>query len=227
MYKKTKGTYTLRRLFPTLKEEEIVYLQQHSSVIRLKKGQNLFLSGDKPRSIYGVAHGCLKIMIETQDGDAVITRIVQSGSILGIREVFSDSYYTRTSVALKDSEVFSIESHSVFILIQKNPSVAFQFMKIFCSELARMERRIESDLYRTAKARVAAVLFDLFFLFAESEKRWFNIPLNRRDIAALADVTPETVSRSLAELKQSGLLETKGSSFNITDLNLFRQEAEG
>ncbi len=224
--KKVRGTFTIRRLFPALSDEDLLIFQSNSSIIKLKKGQNLFISGDIPRAIYGVANGCLKIVRESQEGESVITRIARAGTIIGIREVFGDFKYSRTSVALKDSEVFSIDKDIVLSLIKRNPAVALQFMKIFCVELARMEKRIESDLYRPAKNRVAAVIFELYNLFAESDSMRFDTPLNRRDIAELADVTPETVSRSIAEFKNTGILSTQGSYFTILDLNALQNEAE-
>lgn len=226
MEKKQKGTFTLRRLFPALNEEEIANLQESSSVIRLRKGQNLFIAGDSPRSIYGVANGCLKIVREGPEGESVITRVVRPGNIVGIREVFGEFKYSRTSVALKDSEVFSIDARAVFDLISRYPAVSLQFMKIFCNELARLEKRIENDLYKPARNRVAAVIFELFTLFADEGQTSFEPPLNRRDIAELADVTPETVSRAVADLKQNGVLETQGAIFHILDPDELFNEAE-
>lgn len=226
MEKKTRGTYTIRRLFPSLSEDDLAIFQENSSIIKLKRGQNLFIAGDSPRSIYGVANGCLKIIREGSEGESVITRIARAGTIVGIREVFGEFKYSRTSVALKDSEVFSIDKNMVLDLIQRNPAVSLQFMKIFCNELARMEKRIESDLYRPAKNRVASVIYELYNLFSEEGVTTFEPPLNRRDIAELADVTPETVSRSIADFKQSGILETQGSTFTIVDVNALQNEAE-
>lgn len=226
MEKKTKGTFTIRRLFPSLCDQDLSIFQENSSIIKLKRGQNLFIAGDIPRSIYGVANGCLKIVREGQEGESVITRIARAGTIVGIREVFGEFKYSRTSVALKDSEVFSIDKDLVLTSIQRNPAVAMQFMKIFCNELARMEKRIESDLYRPAKNRVASVIYELYNLFADEGASTFEPPLNRREIAELADVTPETVSRAIAEFKQSSILETQGSTFNILDVNALQNEAE-
>jgi CRP-like cAMP-binding protein len=168
----------------------------------------------------------LKIVREGTEGESVITRIVRPGQIVGIREVFGEFKYGRTSVALKDSEVFSVDANAVLELIQRSPGISLQFMKIFCIELARMEKRIESDLYRPAKSRVASVIHELFTLFADEGQTTFEPPLNRRDIAELADVTPETVSRAIAEFKQAGLMETQGASFHLIDPAELLSEAE-
>jgi CRP-like cAMP-binding protein len=215
--RKSKGTYTLRRHFPSLDEAVLRHLESRASVVRLRKSQNLFLAGDVPRSIYAVANGCLKIVRESPEGDSVITRIAQPGDIVGIREVFGGFNYSRTSVALRDSEVFAIDAASVTDLMAQHPALALQFMKIFSTELARLEKRIEANLYTPAHVRVGAVIYELFLLFAAEGEMTFEPPLNRRDIADLADVTPETVSRAIAELRQSGAIETQGAMFRILD----------
>lgn len=226
MEKRARGTYTLRRLFPSLDELALKKLERDTSVVRLRRGQNLFIAGDKPRSVYAVANGCMKIVRENADGDSVITRIVRSGDIVGIREVFGEFNYGRTSVALKDSEVFSIDAQATQALIRESSAIALQFMKIFCTELARMERRIESDLYRPARSRVAAVVYELYQIFAPEGELSFEPPLNRREIAELADVTPETVSRSLAEFRNAGLVDARGSVFHIREPMALCNEAE-
>ena len=223
---KSKGTYTLRRLFPSLDESEIHKLESSSSVIKLRRGQNLFIAGDASRAVYGVASGCIKIVREGPEGESVITRIVRAGHIVGIREVFGEFKYSRTAVGLKDGEVYSIDAHAVLELCQRQPQIAVQFMKIFCNELARMEQRIESDLYRPAKSRVAGVIHELFTVFADDGQTSFEPPLNRREIAELADVTPETVSRALADFKANGLLETQGALFHILDPEALLNEGE-
>jgi CRP-like cAMP-binding protein len=225
-----KGTFTLRRIFPQLKDADLLTIQNTASIMKVRKSQNLFIAGDSPRAIYAVANGCIKIIREGLEGETVITRIVRPGQILGLREVIGEFKYSRTAVALKDSEVFSIDSHSVSSMVQNYPSISIQFMKIFCNELARMEVRIESDLYHSAKSRVASVIYELHTLFAdtpaEDNKIVFTPPLNRKDIAELADVTPETVSRVIADLRSSQIIETHGSAFHIQDINGLLIEAE-
>ena len=219
---KIKGTFTLRRIFPSLGSDDIDFLQKHSSVIKLKKGQNLFISGDSPRSIYAVANGCLKIVRESQDGGNVIMRIVGPGQIVGMREIFGETNYSRTSVSLKETEVFSIDKEAIFSLFKKNPLFSVQFLKIFCEEISLLEQRIEADLYKSAKTRVASVIYNLYLLFGSENSKTFEPPVNRKDISELADVTPETVSRAIADFKKNKVLEVRGATFSILDFEFFQ-----
>jgi CRP-like cAMP-binding protein len=49
------------------------------------------------------------------------------------------------------------------------------------------------------------------------EKQEFKI--SREEMASMAGMATETVSRTLSDFKEEGLIEKKGATINITDLN--------
>jgi CRP-like cAMP-binding protein len=222
----TKGTYTLKRLFPALDDTDLAKLQEQSTVIMLRRGKNLFVGGDAPRSVYALANGCLKLVRETTDGGNIIIQVVKSGEIIGLNEIFTESNYSRTAVALRDSEIFAIDTRTLLEVTLRKATLPIQFLKTLCGENTRLERRLEAGMFKTARTRVASVLFDLYKSFSEQGSSVFEPPVSRRDIAELADVAPETVSRVLADLKTSGVLEPHGPAFKILDMNAFSGEAE-
>ncbi len=224
----TKSSFSLRKLFPGLDEEELTKLQQASSVIMLRKGKNLFVGGDTPRSVYAIANGCLKIVRENSEGGNLIVRVVKSGEVLGLNEIFLNSNYLRTAVALRDSEIFAIDIRTLVDIVNRKPELAIHFMKNLCQEIGKLERRLEASMFKTAKSRVTGVLFDLHGSFADNANdSVFEPPLSRRDIAEMADVAPETVSRVLADLKVGGVLDSQGPVFRVLDANAFAGEAQG
>jgi CRP-like cAMP-binding protein len=46
-----------------------------------------------------------------------------------------------------------------------------------------------------------------------------DIGISRIDLAAMSGTAPETVSRTLSDFKDEGLIEKKGSAITILDLN--------
>lgn len=214
----SREAFTIRRMFPTLSEDMISKIQTATTSIQLRKGKNLFVSGDTPRSVYAVAKGAIKVVRENADGDSVITRIAAGGDFLGVREVFGKMPYSCAAVALRDTEVFALEAEVVRSLILREPTVALQMLEILARESANIEKRLEYNVFQTAKTRVSAVLHGLYGAFGEEGNRVFQPPLSRRDIAEMADVAPETVSRVLSDLKTAGILDSRGPVFEILDM---------
>lgn len=223
----TKGNYSLKKIFPMLDDEGLQKLQDSSSVISLRRGKNLFVAGDTPRSVYAIANGCMKIVREHAEGGNMIVRIVKSGDALGINEVLTGTNYLRTAVALRDCEIFAIDLRVFTELLNKRPALSIQFLKNMCAEVSRLEHRLESSMFRTAKTRVTGVLYELHGAFVQADGNTFEPPLSRRDIAEMADVAPETVSRVLADLKVGGVLDAQGPTFRVMNINAFVGEAEG
>jgi CRP/FNR family transcriptional regulator len=222
-----KVSYSLRRMFPGLTDEDLVKIQEGSNMLMLRKGKNLFVGGDAPRSVYAIANGCLKIVRENADGGSLIVRVVKSGEVLGLNEMVMGTNYVRTAVALRDSEIFAIDIRVLEEVLKTKPELLYHFLKTMSSEIGKLERRLEASMFKTAKSRVTGVLFELHGSFAEANTNTFEPPLSRRDIAEMADVAPETVSRVLADLKVGGVLDSQGPVFRVLDANAFAGEAEG
>jgi CRP-like cAMP-binding protein len=222
-----KVSFSLRKLFPGLTDEDLFFLQENSSMIVLRKGKNLFVGGDTPRSVYAVANGCLKIVRENSEGGSLIVRVVKSGEVLGLNEVFTGTNYLRTAVALRDSEIFAVDMRAMQEVLKRRPELAMHFLANMSQEIVKLERRLEASMFKTAKSRVAGVLFELHGAFGEADTNVFEPPLSRRDIAEMADVAPETVSRVLADLKVGGVLDAQGPVFRVLDSGAFAGEVEG
>lgn len=222
-----RGSISLRKIFPGITDEDMAQLQASANMIVLRKGKNLFVGGDTPRSIYAVANGCLKIVRENPEGGSLIVRVVKSGDVLGLNEVFTETNYVRTAVALRDSEIFAFDIRTVKDILARRPELTSHFMRLMSQDIVRLERRLEASMFRTAKSRVTGVLYELQGAFSDANNSTFEPPLSRRDIAEMADVAPETVSRVLADLKVGGVLDSQGPVFRVLNAHAFAGEAQG
>ncbi len=210
-------TYLLLQIFKDFQVEDLQFLEKCTTVVKLKGGQPLFLAGDTSKYLYAVLSGCLKIVRENTGGGAVITRIVGPKKLVGLREFFANFLYVRSCLALEDTKVLAIRHDAITTLLNRNAQVGLHFIKLLATELTRMENTLESHLNRSAKRRLAGILYDFYQMFAKKGSKSFKSPLKRKDLAELAGMTPETVSRILNELKKHKILETSGKNFVILD----------
>lgn len=218
--------HTLQDVFRSVSPETPDAFAASSTLLHLCKGQKLFAVGETPRAVYVVTQGCLKVVCEGPEGESTITGLIRSGDVIGIREVCLESRYSRTSVALLDTIVCALDAQTVVARVKRDPLLGEYFMRFFAGELIRLERRLDDRLHTSAYARVARIMAQLYEMFGTGDEPVFHLPLNRRDIAELADVTPETVSRALSELKHSGVLQASGATFRVLDGGALRAAAE-
>jgi len=68
--------------------------------------------------------------------------------------------------------------------------------------------------YQSVRKRIAESILRL----QRRENDSPNISVSRIDLAALSGTAPETVSRTLSDFKDEGIIEKKGSAITILDL---------
>lgn len=209
--------YLLSQIFNDFTAQDIEFLEKRTNVLKLKRGQPLFLAGDTSEYLYAVLSGSLKILRENNAGHSVITRIVGPKKLVGLREFFANFIYIRSCLSLEDSEILAIHHDAIMTLMKRNTTVSMHFIKLFATELKRMEDMLESHLNRSAKKRLSGILYDFYQMFSKKHSKSFRSPLKRKDLAELAGMSPETVSRILNELKVLKILQTSGRNFVILD----------
>lgn len=218
-------SYALSNIFNILSQNDLHFLQSHTNFIKIKRGQVLFQAGDESRTLYAVAHGVFKSTYNTQDGQVITKRIIIPGELIGFRELCKTSTHHHTCTALEDSGVFVINKGAILSLIKTKPDVGLHFIGLFSDELIRMETMFEAFLTKSAKQKLATLLYDFYRKFKATHSNSFVSPLQRKDIAELIGITPETVSRVLHELKAEKILELQGKSFTVLDIEALKNYA--
>ena len=88
-------------------------------------------------------------------------------------------------------------------------------------KLRNAQSKIKNLGLRDTKGRVATLLLNLYRKHGD-ENNEFTLELNRQEMASLLGTTRETVSRTLSEFRNEGLIELDGNRVKIKDLEGWR-----
>ena len=116
-----------------------------------------------------------------------------------------------TVEVLEKTTTLSITKEKFEILIKKEPSISLQIIKTLCHRLARADRDIKNLALGDARTRVACVLVDFK---GETE----NIKLTHQEIADMAGLTRETTTRTLKQMSDENVIETRNRNISIKDM---------
>lgn len=72
--------------------------------------------------------------------------------------------------------------------------------------------------YSSVRKRVAESLLRLFRHYKEDDHSLFKINIRREELAHIVGTTKETVTRTLSEFKDEGLIDVKGSNITLLDI---------
>ena len=127
--------------------------------------------------------------------------------------MLANEAYTDTATALEDSVLCLIPKEQFERLMNLYPDVAKKFIKLLSNDIREKEEQLLQLAYHSVRKRMAEALLRL----SKQYKAEGNIKITREDMAAMAGMATETVSRTLSDFKDEGLIDKKGSIINILD----------
>ena len=173
-----------------------------------KKNQVIYYDGDKGTGLYLVISGKIKTIRLAEDGRELMTGIVGSEEYLGVNALLSNDAYTDTATALEDSVVVQIPKDQLEQLLNLYPEVAREFIKLLANDIRDKEDQLMQLAYHSVRKRMAEAMLRLHRQGGASPE---GFKITREDLAAMAGMATETVSRTLSDFKDEGLIEKKGS----------------
>ncbi|MVN21613.1 response regulator [Mucilaginibacter arboris] len=195
---------------------ELKKLIAERKIRQVKKKQVIYYNGDAVSGIYLVLSGKIKTFVISEDGRELLTAIYCADEYFGIHALLLNSTNYETAEALEDSTLCLLPKNLAEELLNKYPDVGRQFIKILSNNLREKEEQLLQLAYHSVRKRMAEVLLRLS---AKNLSSAINLKASREDLAAMAGMASETVSRTLSDFKDEGLIDKKGSQIMILNLN--------
>ncbi len=179
-----------------------------------KKNQVIYYEGDRANGIWVVLDGKVKVTKMAEDGRELMTGMFESDHFLAINTLFSNGSFIDTATAVEESHLILFPKEQFEEFINLYPDVAGKFIRILSSQIRSQEEQLMQLAYQSVRKRIAESLLRLHRQENDSQ----HISVSRIDLAALSGTAPETVSRTLSDFKDEGIIEKKGSAITIVDL---------
>lgn len=197
--------------------EELDFIANTKMAQVYHKGQTIYQQGNPVLGMHCLNQGKVKLAKTGGDGKEHITRLVQHGSVLGLRAMLGGGQYSTSAVALDDCVICFIPRPDVLRLIQSNRQFANTLLQLLAAKLGDAEEQLLRLAYKPVRERLAEALLLVRRTFdsAAGPAEPFTIALAREDLAALVGTAKETVSRLLTEYKDAGIIATRGSQIML------------
>jgi CRP/FNR family transcriptional regulator, dissimilatory nitrate respiration regulator len=216
-------------LFSGLDEEGLLRIKEIASRREIKKGESLFIQGEEAEGFFLVLQGRIKIYRLSPQGKEYILRIVGPGETLAEAAVFSGKTYPASADSLEDSRLYYLKKSDFVHLIRQNPQLALNMISGLSLLLRNLAQQVEDLSLHEVSCRLARYLLEQAVKNGFPLVNGVQIPLEIKKnlLASRLGTIGETLSRTLAKMKQRGLLEIKKDAFIIQDLALLKEVAEG
>ena len=173
---------------------------------RYHRNEEIFGEGDPAEFVYRLASGTVRLYRLLSDGRRQIAGFCFAGDSFGLTA--SEDHW-QSAEAVTDCEIVATPRQAVFRQAEQNPSFAYHLWKKTAEQLAGASEHLMLLGRQTAVERVASFLLGIAERQGETEQ--VTLPMSRQDIADYLGLTIETVSRTLTQLQERGIVEVSTS----------------
>lgn len=198
-------------LFSGLGEDNIRTLDLSCRERRVDKKSFIFLEEDPGSSMFILGEGLVQLYKTSEDGSETVIRIVRPGEAFAEVVLFEQNRYPVTSIALQYSELLEIPKEAIHRLLEQKA-----FRDDFISALLRRQRYLAQRVHEMSALDVEERLLSFFRQHYGNQKR-ITTDLSKKEVASAIGATPETLSRLLLRLEESGKLKWQGKLVMIGD----------
>lgn len=196
-------------LFSDLQEADFQLIHLPIEELRLDAGGTLYQAGDDGHAAFTVRAGLVKLGHYLPDGTHRIVRLLRPGAVAGL-EVLAGGQYEHTAEILQTTLLCRIPKEVIDRLSRETPRMHRQLMSKWHQSVKAADEWLTDLNTGSARQRMAR----LFLHMAEDGDHCHL--LGRDDVGAILSITSETASRTVAEMKRSGMVsETTANHFAI------------
>jgi CRP-like cAMP-binding protein len=212
-----KSCVSIVPIFNHLEDEQMDEIVKTIKPGKYKKGEIIYSAGDQSDSLYIVNKGRIRIYRLSESGKEQLVRILAVGDFTGELALFSESTHESYAQAMEDTEVCMINRRDLQDFLIRYPSISLKIL----SEFSRRLEKSELQTTRVSTERVETRIAQFLTECVENNKSMeFVLPMSKKDLASYLGTTPETISRKLAELEDSGYIRQKTARrILVTDLD--------
>lgn len=202
--------------FKNLSEDELKLINEKKVEKFYRKGENICTEGDAISAFMYLQNGLVKLYKTEVNSKEHIISIAKPKDFIGLLSIFSNTKHIYSITALEDSIVCFVDLNIIKNLIKTNGIFAIDFFeKISSVSDSVIKTRIDINT-RQLRGRIAYIL--LFFSKHIYNSSQFNLPISRKEVAELIDMSTENVIRVLSEFRKDKLIQIEGKHIEILNI---------
>ncbi len=186
-------------------------------VYNFGKKQTVYKEGQRPRVIYYVLEGKVKICKTNNDGKELITAIHGPDEFFGYLPVLEEAVYTDEAIVLEDTGLMLIPREDFLQLILNDIGIARTFIKILTKNMIELEDTLLNLAYNTLRRKVAFGLTQLLDKYRCEGIDHTVINLSRENMARTIGIATESLIRTLGDFKDEKLVDIKSGKVIVLD----------
>lgn len=191
----------------------------------VRKGGFVFHEGDPSIGLHVLLAGRLKSCRFLPGGQEIVMHLISAGELFGEVPAFLGKPYPVAARALEDSEIFTLPTSAMMRLMSRQPEVVMRILRGMSCKLANLIDRIQLQQGKRGEERIARYLVSRLGHAQIKEGASYMLPVTKKVWATELGLLPESLSRSLRQLKESSVVSVAKRQIRILDPSRLAQLA--
>src|SRR5690625_399484 len=207
-------------LFQGLTHAQQVEVAGFAHPANIDAAERIYETASDMSQLMVVHTGQVKISRTSATGQEQLIRVLGPGDFIGEFAFLTGARPDHTAEAIVDTQLCVFRHSDLGHLTKKHPSIGLRMLQGVSQRLVDTEERLASVISGNVGSRLADYLLSLPGKSGSRGTVEVELPLAKKDIAALMSTTPESLSRQLRKLTDAGVIsqEVQGR-ITITDVN--------
>jgi CRP/FNR family cyclic AMP-dependent transcriptional regulator len=192
-------------------------LRQFAEVTREKeypRGSVILFEDDPGDSLFIVRDGRVKVVLVAEDGREVVLGVLGVGDHFGELSLIDDQPRSAHVIAMEDSTLLVLRRDDFRRRVEATPVVAWSLLGELSRRLRRADGKIGGLVLLDVSGRIARLLLDYV---EEAGSETIEKPVTHQMIAQMIGASRETVSRSLREFQDAGMIRVVRRRITVID----------
>jgi CRP/FNR family cyclic AMP-dependent transcriptional regulator len=198
-------------------------------IVELTRDQMLFLAGDPGDGCYLIEEGLLKVNVVSPAGAERILAILGPGTLVGELSMIDGRPRSASVCAIRESRLAFVSRATFQAFASARPEVYVYITELLARRLRAVDDVLTATSLLPLKGRVARALLSLAEAFGKdvgSGRILIRQKVSQADIAAMAGIARENVSRILQDWKRRSLVSRLAGQYCIERKAALEREQE-
>lgn len=201
-------------LFADLDPEDRARVAGRASLRRFLAGETLFRQGEPAQGLYVVTAGRVAVTRHDADGRGRQLHVFGPGDVLGEVPCFAGGAFPAQSTAVGQAEALFLLRDDLLTMGRDKPEILLAMLATLSHRLRNFVSLVEELSLKDVPARLARRLLVL----ADAQGGdTVHLPVAKGVLAAELGAAPETLSRLLRRLQDSGTIAVAGRRITLRD----------
>jgi CRP-like cAMP-binding protein len=211
-----------------LPPEVVAKLFGEAKSVALARNRTLFRTGDRSDGCYQIVDGLVKVTILAERRERILA-ILGPPALVGELSMIDGAPRSAAVTAIRDTRLVFVSREAFAAFAQSNPDVYRHISALLARNLRNNNDALLASSFLSVKGRAARALLALADAFGENVgdgRVLIHQKITQSDLAAMAGIARETLSRILQEWMRDALIKRLASYYCVENKPALEREAD-